>query len=154
MQGTVSFAVHRDASGAAAAASSDSLMDAASTAVHRDTGDPTNSDAMIGIAGIALADASTAVCKDAADPSSSADTCLVGIAGDALYPARHAAANPYMACVREDPTLACVHEGLQPRRGRAQKTKLMLAAVAAMIIVAGLALGLGLGLGLHKGGCL
>lgn len=158
MHAAASIAVHMDVS--ADAASPDTMLDAASTAVHRDAVDQaSSSDAMIGIAGISLAEASTAVFKDptAADPSSSPDT-MIGIAGDALHPNQHAAAaaNPYMACDHEETFLACVHEGPNPvHYARSRKTKMILAAVAAMIIMAGLALGLGLGLhfGLNKSEC-
>jgi hypothetical protein len=89
--------------------------------------------------------ASTAVHNETDQGSSSVP--LVGIAGCALHDSQHEA-NPYLACVREE------HH---PRRccGQTRRTKLMLAAVATFIIVAGVALGLGLHYGLQKGkkGC-
>lgn len=148
MQGTASLAVHKDTSCEPAAATSDSLMDAASTAIHRDTADHINSQgAMIGIAGISLEAASTAVAKDAALPGSSRDT-VIGIAGDALHPSQHAAAaaNPFMACVREE-------QQQPPRQGfmRGRKNRLLLVLLATTIVVVGVALGVGLQFGLSKG---
>jgi hypothetical protein len=101
--------------------------------------------------------ASTAIHKDAAADQSSSSGAMIGIAGDALHRDQHAAAaaNPCMACVREEhPYMACVHEGEHRPRGccgRSRKTKMMLAASATFLIVLGVALGLGLHFGLQKG---
>jgi hypothetical protein len=74
-----------------------------------------------------------------------------GAASTAVHKdAASAAANPYMACVHEDkphPQRCCSSCAWNRR------TKLVLAMVTAVIIVAGVALGLGIGLslGLQKG---
>lgn len=100
---------------------------------------------------------STAIHKDAAADQCSSSGTMVGIAGDELHRDQHAAAaaNPYMACVREEhPYIACVHEEeLRPRGccSSSRKCDMMLAAAATFFIVIGMALGVGLDVGLRKG---
>lgn len=97
---------------------------------------------------------STAIHKDAAADQCSSPGTMVGIAGDELPRDQHAAAaaNPYMACVREEhPYMACVHEEEHRPPGRSRKINMMLAAAATFLIVIGVALGVGVHFGLRKG---
>jgi hypothetical protein len=102
--------------------------------------------------------ASTAICKDAAADQSGSSDVMIGIAGDALHgSSKHAAAaaNPYLACVREDqPFMACVREEKRYPggcSGWSRKTKMVLAAAATFLVVLGVALGVGLHFGMQKG---
>jgi hypothetical protein len=91
---------------------------------------------------------STAIFKDTAAGQSSSSDTMIGIAGDALHGNQHAAAE-------SSPFLACVHEEEQRRPNRCcakkRNTKLMLAAVATFLIVAGVVMGVGIHFGTQKG---
>jgi hypothetical protein len=94
---------------------------------------------------VTSASADIAVCPDTCSVADghSAETCI-GIAADSMPGHLHAtAANPYLACVREQPN----------NKHNCYKNKMMLALVAVIIILAGAVLGLGLYFGMSKGPC-
>lgn len=95
----------------------------------------------------AFSPADIAVCPDtctAADGAGSSKETCIGIAADSMPGQPHAAAaNPYLACVREQPYI----------QHHCCKNKTVLVLVAAIIILTGAVLGLGLYFGLAKGAC-
>jgi hypothetical protein len=92
----------------------------------------------------------TAVDRNAAADLEACPSSMIGVAADSMYEKHDAAAaNPYMACVREEQ-----HQP-QPRRccSGNPKRKLMLALVAGIILLGGAVLGMGIYFGVFRGGC-